>query len=190
MPYRNKNIDRDHYYHLFNRGVNKQNIFFSEENYTYCLRLLKKNSENYHIKIIAYCLMPNHYHLLVRQDGEQPVSRFIQSNFNSYVQALNKQIDRKGPLFEGRYKHVLVNRDEYLMHLMRYIHRNPVEAGFVSDPEDWIFSNYPEFIGQRNGRLVDLSVRDMYFNSRDDYKEFVEDLDLMPPKNLERFIFD
>lgn len=69
MPYRFKNILKGQYYHLFNRGVNKQKIFFTEDNYTYCLRLIKKNSYKYQIKIIAYCLMPNHYHLLVRQDG-------------------------------------------------------------------------------------------------------------------------
>lgn len=97
---------------------------------------------------------------------------------------LNKQIDRKGPL------HVLVDEDESLMHLMRYIHRNPVEAGLVSSLENRIFSNYMEFIEKRNGRLVDLSVRDMYFNSKDEYKEFVQDIDLVTPQNLEQFTFD
>jgi len=134
--------------------------------------------------------MPNHYHLLVRQDGEHLISRFIQSIFNSYVQALNKQIDRKGPLFEGRYKHILVDEDEYLMHLMRYIHRNPVEARLVSLPDNWIFSNYLEFIGQPKGRLVDLSIRDMYFNSADEYKEFVHDLDCKAPWQFDRFKLD
>ncbi|NQT24612.1 transposase [candidate division KSB1 bacterium] len=190
MPTRYKNISQNQYYHLYNRGVNKQQIFFSEDNYTYCLHLVKKNAERHQIKIIAYCLMPNHYHFLVRPEDEHSISRFIQSTFNSYVQALNKQLDRKGPLFEGRFKHVLVDKDEDLMHLIRYIHRNPVEAGLVESPDKWIFSNYLEFIEERKGSLVDLSVRDMYFSSAIEYKFFVEDLDLVTPGNLDIFTID
>ncbi|MCD6334967.1 MAG: transposase [Candidatus Latescibacteria bacterium] len=66
--------------------------------------------------------MPNHYHFLLRQDGEVSLSRFINVAFNVYVQALNKQLERKGTLFEGRFKHVLVDKDEYILYLCRYIH--------------------------------------------------------------------
>jgi putative transposase len=190
MPYRYNNIANGQYYHVFNRGANKQNIFYSEENFLYCLRLISKNVRKFCIAVIAYCLMPNHYHLLIRQDGNVPISKFIQSIFNSYVQALNIQRERTGTLFEGRFKHVLVNRDEYLIHLMRYIHLNPVTANLVKKPENWPYSNYQEFIGSRNGRMVDLSVRNIFFPSPADYAAFVADIELKTPRNFNSLTFD
>jgi putative transposase len=190
MPYRYNNISQGHYYHVFNRGVNKQTIFFSNDNYRYCLRLIGKYAEKFSIQVVTYCLMPNHYHLLIRQDGDVPISKFIQGIFNSYVQAVNKQQSRSGPLFEGRFKHVLVDRDEYLMHLMRYIHLNPVTANLAARSEDWPYSNYQEFTERRNGKLVDLSVKDMFFPSTSDYENFVKAAAFEKPKNFEDLIFD
>jgi REP element-mobilizing transposase RayT len=190
MPYRHDNIANGQYYHVFNRGVNRQNVFYSNENYFYCLRLISKNAGKFFMQVVAYCLMPNHYHFLIRQDGDVPISKFIQSIFNSYVQALNIQRGRTGTLFEGRFKHVLVNRDEYLMHLIRYIHLNPVTANLVKNPEDWPYSNYQEFIGRRNGKLIDLSIRDVFFASPSDYEAFAADIGLKTPKNFSALTFD
>lgn len=94
--------------------------------------------------MVAYCLMPNHYHFLVRQLSDRALSQWVQMLFNGYSQAINQQLNRKGTLFQNRAKHILIDKDEYLVHLVRYIHYNPVEAGLVHSPEEWQFSNYLE----------------------------------------------
>jgi hypothetical protein len=130
--------------------------------------------------------MPNHYHFLVRQGGYQPVSKFIQNVFNSYTKAFNKAYQRTGTLFEGPFKSVHIERDSHLTHLCRYIHRNPLEAGLVTNLNDWSYSNYLEWIGKRAGTLYDANfVQDQFINS-DDYERFV--LDYVPQKEMVRTI--
>ena len=99
-------------------------------------------SEKYEIEIIAYCLMPNHYHFLIKQLSDRPIYLWIKTLFNSYVQALNKQRKRSGTLFEGRAKSKEIEKKEHLFHIMRYIHFNPVKANIVKNPENWEFSDY------------------------------------------------
>jgi putative transposase len=119
--------------------------------------------------------MPNHYHFVLRQDGDIPISTFIQRLFQIYTQAFNKQQGRKGPLFEGRFRHVHVDRDEYVIHLCRYVHLNPVTAGLVSDPAEWPYSNYLEWIEARSGTLVDRAFVRQFFPMPDAYVTFVHD---------------
>lgn len=191
MPRRS--FHQGNYYHIYNRGANRAPIFFSKENYFYFLRLIKKYALKYQITFIAYCLMPNHYHFLLRQDGDFPISKFINVLFNTYVQAVNHQRNRSGTLFEGRFKHKLVERDEYLIHLCRYIHANPVKAGLVTQLEEWPYSNYLEWIDERPGTLIDHDFVDAYFPQRQTYTEFV--LDYLRgveglPKDIQRYLFD
>jgi len=77
MPRRKNKFTIGHYYHVYNRGANREHIFFNEENYLYLLKLVKKYCQKYQVAIIAYCLMPNHYHFLLRQDGETSIAHFI-----------------------------------------------------------------------------------------------------------------
>jgi putative transposase len=93
---------KGNFYHIYNRGVDKNRIFFNSANYEFLLRLFKRYRDKYRVTIIAYCLMPNRYHLMVRQDENIPLYRFVRPLFNSYVQAVNRQQDRKGSLFEGK----------------------------------------------------------------------------------------
>lgn len=123
--------------------------------------------------MIAYCLMDNHYHFLLRQDREIEISQFMQAVFNVYTKAFNTKYKHSGTLFEGPYKAVHVDRDVYLLHLCRYIHRNPLEAGLVVKPEQWHYSDYAEFIGKRNGTLVDREFIKMNFGSPEAYEDFV-----------------
>ncbi|MFH1009243.1 MAG: transposase [Candidatus Latescibacterota bacterium] len=117
----------------------------------------------------------HHYHLLLRQDGEISLSKFSNVVFNAYVQALNKQFGRRGTLFEGRFRHVLVDKDEYALQLCRYIHLNPVKAGLVSRPEDWIYSDYREWISGRKDRPEDSEFMLSYFAGSQEYQRFVMD---------------
>ena len=170
------------YYHVYNRGINHQDIFRNGENYRFLLGRVKKYILPNHLAMIAYCLMPNHYHFLLRQGGEIPISTFIQAVFNSYSKAFNLAFVRTGTLFEGPFRAIAVAKYEYLLHLCHYIHRNPLEAGLVKHPAEWQYSNYLEWIGKRAGTLVDRDfVKENYPNPLE-YEEFV--MDYEPPEKI------
>ena len=133
-----------HYYHVYNRGCNRERIFANDGNYAFLLQRAKVVLKDLPLSVISYCLMPNHYHFLLRPEEDDALPRFIQRLFNSYTQAFNKQQRRSGTLFEGRAKSKFVDNDEYVVHLCRYIHLNPVRAGLVSNPSEWAYSNYLE----------------------------------------------
>lgn len=175
MPQRGEVFAKGHYYHIYNRGVDRAPMFFNDQNYDYCLNLVARYRQTYGAGIIAYCLMPNHYHFLLRQETDVPLSKFVGVVFNAYVQAVNQQQKRTGTLFADRFKHVWVDRDEYLSHLCRYIHLNPVSAHLVSRPNEWPFSNYREWIGERSETLCDQRFMNESFPIVGTYRTFVED---------------
>jgi putative transposase len=162
-----------HYCHVYNRGCNRENIFVTADNYAYLLRQVKRILPGSLISIIAYCLLPNHYHFFARADTDDAISRFIQRLFSGYMQAFNKQQKRSGTLFEGRAKSVEVTDDLYAVHLCRYIHLNPVAAGLAQRPEDWPYSNYLEWIGQRPGMLVDREFAQHFYPRPGAYEDFI-----------------
>jgi putative transposase len=184
MPYRKVRFAQGQFYHIYNRGVAQQPIFREEENYWFLLRRVQKYASAFDIAVVAYCLMPNHYHFLLRQDDQISAGRLPQRVFNSYTKAFNKRYDRTGTLFEGPYKAIHVGQDRYLLHLCRYIHANPVKHGLVSDLEQWPYSNYLEWIGARNGKLVDRAFVREHFPVAGSYRQFVLDylsgLDKLP----------
>jgi len=173
MPYRAVQFAPEHYYHIYNRGAGRQPIFRDEDNYVFVLRNIKRYATQYTAAVVAYCLMPNHYHFLLRQDGEEAAGLVIQHTFNSYTKAFNKRYQRSGTLFEERYQAIHIDRDEYLLHLCRYIHGNPVKAGLAQAPENWAYSNYLEWIGLRQGDLVDREFVRAHFPVSADYRQFV-----------------
>lgn len=173
MPRRTIQFIPGGYYHVYNRGAARLSIIREERNYQYLLRLMKDVAVTCEMTIIAYCLLPNHYHWLVRQDGTIPVGMLPKRVFGSYSQAFNKAYHRTGTLFEGPYHATVVDTEAYLLHLCRYIHCNPVRHGLVSNPEDWLYSNYLEWIERRSGTLVDRAFIRSYFATADDYIAFV-----------------
>ena len=103
MPYRTIQVITNNYYHVYNRGNNSQDIFFEEKNYNFFLTKLSKVFEN-NISLICYCLMPNHYHLLIKVKKDSQFSNIMQRFSTSYTKAINKTYKRVGHLFQGRYK--------------------------------------------------------------------------------------
>jgi len=172
----------DQYYHFYNRGRSRLSIFKEPENYLFELRKMKHYSRENHLAMIAYCLMPNHYHFLIRQDGAYPAGLLPQRVFNSYSKAYNKRYEHSGTLFEGPYKVKLVVKSSHLLHLCRYIHGNPVKDSLVSDPADWPYSNYLEWIGERDGTLWDVDFVRENFPTPGLYRDFV--LDDLRGRNL------
>jgi putative transposase len=173
----------DGYYHVYNRGTNKEKLFLCSENYVFLIqKMIQFISSG--VGVIAFCLMPNHYHFLLKQKGEYSISQFIQSLFNGYSKAFNKMYDRKGTLFECPFKAIEVMGENYLIHLCRYIHRNPLDAGLVKNLRDWPYSNYPEWINGKTGTLADQNFIAEYFPSGLEYERFV--LDYQSPKQIQK----
>ena len=181
------------YYHLYNRGNNRQAIFFQQDNYLYFLRGVKKFICPA-AKIVAYCLMPTHYHMLVRvktpkvsqtsevsgpQTSEfsenSEVSKAMMRLSVSYTKAINKRFARVGALFQGQFQARYIKDYGHLLNLCVYIHANPVKDGLVADPADWIYSNYLEWLGQRDGSLVDREFIEEHFGSPAEYQALVMD---------------
>jgi REP element-mobilizing transposase RayT len=162
-------------YHFYNHGVHRLSIFREPNNYLFALEKIKRYVREFELTVIAYCLLPNHYHFLIRQDGDARASLLPQMVFNSYSKAYNRRYDHRGTLFEGSYKVKPVLDETQLLNLCRYIHANPVLHGFVERPEDWAYSNYLEWIGERDGTLVDRDFIAIYFDTPAAYRAFVED---------------
>jgi hypothetical protein len=145
------------------------------------------------IPIIAYCLMPNHYHFLVRQNGTAPAGLLFQRVFNAYSKAINKRFDRTGTLFEGRFHSVHVDKSAYLLHLCRYIHANPVKAGLAVSPDGCEHSDYRQWVGSEQGGISDQEFIPANFGDGAEYAEFVAAYlsDKQPhPTGIEKYLFE
>lgn len=175
MPRKRPDHLPGHFYHFYNRGAHQLSIFRESANYLFVLRKVKHYCGMFDLSPIAYCLMPNHYHFLVRQDGEHPAGLLPRRVFNSYSKAYNKRYGHSGTLFEDNYKVIQVQHEGHLLHLCRYIHANPVKHGLADDAADWPYSNYLEWIDQRPGTLVDRDFTRAHFPSPQTYQAFVED---------------
>ncbi len=126
------------------------------------------------IEILAYCLMPTHLHFVIKQNKEKGISFFMKNLLTSHTRYFNKKHGRKGPLWESRFQNVLVNDDNQLLHLTRYVHLNPVTAHIVEDPEAWFHSSYKEYVGAIDNERV-CKFEDLIELKPDQYREFVID---------------
>ncbi len=162
-------------YHIYNHAVGKDNLFLSDDNYQYFLRryqtFIAPVADTY-----VYCLMPNHLHFLVdikdhinrpagvKYDTPQYISKQFSNLFSSYAQAFNKQQNRRGNLFISRFKRRLVNSDEDITNLIRYIHLNPVHHGFTSDFRTWKYSSYGLLCSEMKTFIARSKVIDWFGN--------------------------
>lgn len=124
------------WYHIMNRSQRSEAIFTEKEDFRVFTALLEETAEMWNIRISAYCLMPNHYHLLL-QTPDGNISRGMRHINGVYTQRFNRKHGIDGPLFRGRYKSILIGADNHLLQLVRYIHRNPFRAGLVDALGDY-----------------------------------------------------
>lgn len=136
---------KDAWYHVMNRGRNREQIFRDKEDYRIFKDVLIETCEMWNFRISAYCLMPTHYHLLV-QTPDANISRGMRHLNGVYTQRINRRHDLEGPLFRGRYKSILVEGDAYLLQIVRYIHLNPVKGGLVKSPEKYEWSSHQGYL--------------------------------------------
>jgi len=173
------------HYHIYNRGNNRERIFFEADNYLYFLKKIKEYLVPV-MDILVYCLMPTHYHVVGRVKPLQTseiskisevsvaaVSTAMMKLSVSYTKAINKRFQRAGVLFQGQFQAKPILTSAYLLNLCRYIHGNPVKDGLVADITQWQYSNYLEWIGERDGKLVDKAFVQDNFDTPDEYRKFV-----------------
>ena len=171
MPSRVFPFVNGQYYHIYNRGSEKRIIFENRLDYHRFLasmvyyqlagpkpkfsntlkRKSFKNSDQKIVDIICFCLMPNHFHFLLRQSQENGVTEFTSKLSNSYTKYFNTKHNRIGPLFQGEFKAVLVESDEQLLHLSRYIHLNPFVSYLTKNLNYYEWSSYEEYINNQPG---------------------------------------
>lgn len=192
----------EQYYHIFSRSIAKYQVFNDAEDFERILGLmniyrytefgykysrfkeLEFTSQNAILKrleaendvlveIVAYCVMPTHFHMVLRQLEDDGISKFLSKVLNSYTKHFNLKHRRAGPLWEGHFKNVLVASDEQLLHLTRYVHLNASSAGLVEDPLDWQYSSLSEYYGG-------------VYNGICRFKEVID----MPPKKYKKFVLD
>jgi coproporphyrinogen III oxidase/REP element-mobilizing transposase RayT len=138
-------LEKDHYYHVYNRGINSNLVFKNDENKQYFLKLMDKYLST-KIVVLAYCLMDNHYHFVVRiLDNEKDVTQAFSNLFNAYTKAFNKQESRTGGLFERPFKRKHIKDETYLKNLIVYTHTNPENHGITDDFSTFQFSSYSYF---------------------------------------------
>ncbi len=173
------------FYHIFNRGTNRENVFIEERNYRYFLQLYLKYIEAV-AETFAFCLLRNHFHLLVRMKEiedpkglERPLGSIAFSNFfNAYAKAINKAYGRTGSLFQHPFGRIPVLTQGYLKQLVRYIHRNPQKHGLIGDFREWPWSSYHSFVQTETLKVSEtfrvLTIqRDEVVGWFDDTKGFV-----------------
>ena len=179
------------YYHVYNRGNHKQNIFLIEKDYKRYLEKLKEYKQKHNVTILAYCLMSNHVHFLLRQNSPEPVSTFIQKLHTAYSMYFNIKYATVGHLFADRFKAKIVARDEYITHLSRYIHLNPIKL--VTKLTSYKFSSYPTYMGLIDDEITDTKFILSYFKRKNDsttdvinaYRFFIkEEQDLQKIRDL------
>ena len=156
------------YYHVMNRGRGRQKIYRSITDYQRFLNLLDETCKMWGLRVHAYCLMPNHYHLLI-ETPRGNLSRCLRHLDGIYTQRYNRVHHTDGSLFRGRYKAILMEADSYLLQLVRYIHLNPVEAKRVEDPGGYRWSSHRNYIGRGKsieGLVVDEVMKRFHTNRR------------------------
>ena len=189
-----KNLEKvyasDTYYHLYNRGVDKRNIFKDDDDYRVFLNLLKRYLSPESVKdrqgriypnfrqdidLLAFCLMPNHYHLLIYvNDNAESMTGLIRSLTTAYSMYFNRRNKRSGHLFQDRFRAVTIQDDAYLWHISRYIHLNPLDIKM--DYNKYPYSSLGHYVGNKSADWLNADIiLDMFRENKIDYSEFLDE---------------
>lgn len=207
MPGRNIPLAKNEIYHVINRGIASIPTFQDKRDYSRAIetilyyqnqtppikysrfltlpledrqQILKDlaKQKQFLIEIIAYCLMPNHFHLILKQTTENGISKFMSNTTNSYTRYSNTKNERIGPLFQGKFKAIRVETDEQLLHLHRYVHLNPYTSYVVKtvkNLEEYPFSSLPEYLGKIKNNHCSKELILSNFKNNSSYKNFIYD---------------
>ncbi len=157
-------------YHVMLRGIDKRDIFLTQDDYKKFLHYIKLAKEKSEVSLLAYCLMTNHVHMLLKE-GKEEIGNFIRRVAVGYAQYHNSNHGRTGHLFQNRYQSEPVNDDKYLLVVSRYIHQNPLKAGIIKNIKDYKWSSYNDYLIKKN-TITDKDILEEYFNNTESFIEF------------------
>jgi|SRR3989344_4142343 len=182
----------DSYYHIYNRGNAKQDIFLEPDDYRFFLLRIVQNIfpdkfENHRtpplpdkaFSLTSYCLMPNHFHFLIKQNLNLPPSKLMSRISTSYSKYFNKKYNRVGHLFQDQFKQILVENNKYLLWLSAYIHQNPKTANIIKNAEDYKWSSYSSFLKPDKNNICDFSVIAEQFKNLNEYIKFTNEVGIL-----------
>lgn len=213
------------HYHIFNRGVDKREIFSDVKDYERFLLSMnllndqndgamiewrdfsKNNSKTTFedflklsfrkktklVEIVAYCLNPNHYHFILEQISERGIEKFMHKIGTSHTKHYNDKFERNGSLFQGPYKAIMIDSDEYLLYLSAYVNNNNFIHGYnAKKRKDWEYSSLLEYLGKRNNEMVKKNIILDQFRNIDGYKKFMNDnsIYMKNKKELQRYLIE
>lgn len=184
----------DSYYHVFNRGVNKALIFKDIQDYQYFMKLIERYLASYNdedakgqypnfaddVSIVAYCVMPNHFHILLHQVSAQGMTQFMRALSTAYTMYCNKKYNRVGTMFQGAFKAIYIRDDTYLTHLSRYIHRNPKQW------ETCPYSSYQYYVNSNEPEWLTHEIVTSQFANTQEYADFVKSYEKQTDIDLEK----
>jgi putative transposase len=155
MPRIPRGLTKGFYYHIINRGNDKKIVFRKAYDYSAFLDLVLTAKERYPVKLIAYCLMPNHFHFVLSPEEENSLSAWMQWLMTSHVRRYHRHYESSGHVWQGRFKSFPIQGDNHLLVVMRYVEGNPVRAGLKSSARDWKWSSHLERTGKTPRILTD-----------------------------------
>lgn len=171
MP-RKERLVEEGQYHIINRGVERRNIYLEDSDYEFFMELMLKVAKDYHITIHAFCLMSNHYHILL-ETKQKNLSKAVQFLNDKYAKYFNKKYQRTGHLWQGRYKSYPLFDDAHFWIVAKYIERNPIKAGMVNNVSDYKFQSY--FLRKSKSKYITLINDSMLFDmTLDEYANYVD----------------
>lgn len=199
---RKNHLKTNEIYHVLNKSIAGYEIFNRDDHFSRIIELIKYyNRKKIELKysrylkllkqgtckkidscaeseklviVVAYCIMPTHLHLILKQNCENGITNFMSKISNSYTRYFNTKHNRKGPLWVGRFKSVLVENNEQLLHLTRYVHLNPTTSGLIDNPQDWPASSYDEYLWEADSNNKICEFANLLEIIPKKYKKFVE----------------
>jgi len=154
MPRVVRGLADNYIYHIINRGNGRQEVFHKERDYEAFIDIMKEAKKKHQIKLFSYCLMPNHFHMILMPEHGNELSRSMQWLMTSHVRRYHRHYGSSGHIWQGRYKSFIIQKDAHLLMAMRYVEGNPIRAGLVRSAKEWAWSSHREMIGGKKNILA------------------------------------
>ena len=183
-----KQFEQGSFFHIYNHAAQGMDLFRDEADYSLCMSMISLYLKSDDFTVASFCLMPNHYHFLIRQNADCPIYYIMNKIWFRYSKYLNKKYRGRGSVFAAKAQHKWVDQEAYLLFLIAYIHLNPVAAGLVSNPADWEWSNFREWAGTRDSApFARALLQNTYYNI-DEYSKTLEGI--IAERQLQAYLLD
>lgn len=171
MPRIARGLSGGSIYHVLNRGNFKQQVFHKKLDYQAFIKLIGEALSRYEVALLAYCIMPNHFHMVLKPGQGDELSKFMHWLMTSHVRRYHRHYDSTGHVWQGRYKSFIIQADDHLLTVLRYVEGNPVRAGLVKSARDWPWSSH----GERLGLVSDSLISETPVKLPEEWGSFVDE---------------